>query len=290
MQKIEVYGGLKPAQSLEELAKRMALPNAYAFAGFAELDGIPVYVKLRRLKPSNKLRQIFRGSAPWTVPPRLVEAQNLQQLAALGLGSVEVLAVGWHRRFGLLERELLVTRKIPNAVDLATLARSPGGAESISLESMLQVGLAVGRMHKLGFRHRDLFLRNILLCEDGPHFIDCRRGSMQGRWTRDFVYDLAAVEKWAASLLSLAQREAFFVGYLSQRDVPELATLLQQVDKQRRTFVNNFKGKRRGHRSSFEAPTLEVEALSVEGLRAAQSNLSAALHALSSKTPEGSPV
>jgi tRNA A-37 threonylcarbamoyl transferase component Bud32 len=75
----------------------------------------------------------------------------------------------------------------------------------------------VARMHALGFVHRDLFLRNVLVdAEDRLVFIDCRRGGRASPW-RGPDYDLACLMLEGAHCLGFEEQLELLRNYFELR-------------------------------------------------------------------------
>lgn len=100
-------------------------------------------------------------NAPFCQSRAAREAAALTWLRDHGLGAPKPVAVWEERRWWLLETALLVTEAWPGP-DLGILL------PTLSREQQLAVGGALGRfvgtLHRLGFRDRNLDLRNLLAC------------------------------------------------------------------------------------------------------------------------------
>ncbi|MBL4847887.1 MAG: hypothetical protein JKY65_20420 [Planctomycetes bacterium] len=192
----------------------------------------------------------------------------------VGISAVRPVASAASYRNGLLSQELLVSVALEGARDLRKLLpeSSPERAEQLCAAA----GAAIGRMHSVGFRHRDLFARNILALGEGPStrmvFLDCREGSAGWRPFRDFAYDLACFDKWSGVLYRTAARRRFFKAYLETRGLrgDQARQLLDRVASRRRALVARFvHGKRGEHKQHqlrprpAEMPPLRWEELGV---------------------------
>lgn len=155
--------------------------------------------------------------------PRVaLEWINLQRFAAWGIPTAQVVACGLERQGGRFRRGALITAEIPDATDLARLARA--GDPRLKSQSWwhgvsTRIADITQRMHQHRFAHGDLKWRNLLVDADGQVFlIDCPSG---GFWRAPFleyriVKDLACLDKVARRTLSRTQRLRFYLGYARQ--------------------------------------------------------------------------
>lgn len=109
-------------------------------------------------------RSLGRRTAPWQASRPTREFDALAWLGEHGLPAAEPLAVYEWRRFGFLQKALLVTRAFPGEpADRVLPALDPVGRR----EAAAAIGRFVARLHELGFRDGNLDLRNLLLrCDD----------------------------------------------------------------------------------------------------------------------------
>lgn len=147
------------------------------------------------------------------------EWQNLRFFKKLGIPVAPVVAWGLERRSGLFGRGAMITREVPNTLDLATMARQadprlsdPQWVARVSR----QVAEATRTMHARRFTHNDLKWRNLLVNDrDELFLIDCPTGTF---WWGPFlrhriVKDLACLDKLAKRQLSRTQRLRFYLHY-----------------------------------------------------------------------------
>lgn len=230
----------QPTASWSQLCRELGLDEGlHRFVGPCSHSSLgAVYAKLWRAKAED----------PWRWQSSVArEAQNLSWLIARGFEAPKPVLYKIEREFfGRLRFEALLSQAIP-ASDLARLAEA-GRLSSADLHALGQV---VSRLHRSGFRHRDLYLRNILKTETGFAFLDCRKGGTNHKWLRGVRYDLACLDLWLAELLSPEHRRAFFLAYsegspLSKRE-------LQRINEQRRALAAALARKSR----TGKAPRLE---------------------------------
>ena len=162
----------------------------------------------------------------WLRPSKAaVEAFGYARLRQLGVPTLETLALGEVRSFGMLKGTFLVTRGVPNTTDMEAFARDfwrPMEArarrrvyEEISTKLLQQVR----RAHGADFFHHDLKWRNILIRQDTdsytPLWIDCPRARYQHlRRRRGVMVDLSGLARLALSYCSLYDRYRFLRRYL----------------------------------------------------------------------------
>jgi len=159
------------------------------------------------------------------------EWEALHILKGLGVPCVAPVALGEHRRWGVLHSAVIVTEGIEGVANLADFAESffaeraqPGWARR---RRALVAALAtiVARMHNKGFIDRDLHPRNVLVDETAEGFnlyvLDCpygRRYASAGTVRRKAVRDLATLARGLAPYSTAGDRVRFLREYLRQRD------------------------------------------------------------------------
>lgn len=181
-----------------------------------ELDGVRYYVK-RYKRAGKALRRWLgrsRSQAEW---------ENLQQFVRWGLATAEIVAYGVEKRLGFFVRGALITREVPQSVDLAALAKT-GDSRLRDPKWIAAIGdqlsSAVRTMHDNHFIHVDLKWRNLLVDAQGKvFFIDCPSG---GFWYgplfwRRVIKDLACLDEVAREHLSRTQRLRFYLRYVQRR-------------------------------------------------------------------------
>jgi hypothetical protein len=123
-------------------------------------DGAAVFVKTYDYPDwRSRLRGLGKRTAPWASPRPHREFDALQWLRAKGLLAPRPLAVLVARTAGFVRRATLVTAAFPGRPASELLPELPA-AERIALATAI-VAL-VQRLHELGFRDRNLDLRNLL--------------------------------------------------------------------------------------------------------------------------------
>lgn len=214
----------EPSASWSELCRELGLDEGlHRFVGPCSHSKFgAIYAKIWRARVED----------PWRWQSSVArEAQNLSWLIERGFEAPKPVLYKIERDIlGRVRFEALLTQAIP-ASDLARLAQ----AERLSIADLSELGRLVARLHRSGFRHRDLYFRNILKTETGFAFLDCRKGGTNHRWLRGVRYDLACLDLWLAELLSPEHRRAFFLAYfegspLSKRE-------LQRINEQRRALA-----------------------------------------------------
>jgi hypothetical protein len=218
-----LFEALRPR--LEEAACRRE-----RWRGFVELGrgaSTRAHLKYSALSTWPALRHASRALVPWLEIPRLQELANLAWLRERGFGAPRPLVAGALRRAGLPRFQFLATEEIEGARTLADVLAPAAGAEPAERAAVLELlARDVARMHALGFVHRDLFARNVLVTTDGAapsavprlHFLDAWRGGPR-RGLRGFDYDLACFLVDGERLLSRAERERFEKRYAEERSL-----------------------------------------------------------------------
>jgi hypothetical protein len=220
------------ALSRGELVSRSPSTRCYRIALG---NGESVYFK-RYVYPPRKLLEF------WLRPSKaVVEAFGFARLRGLGIPSLDVLALGEVRRFGLLRAACVVTRGIPNSRTLEQFAREhwywlpEPERRRVQREISQRLLQQLRRAHEAGFFHHDLKWRNILIHEGEqgftPVWIDCPR-AFQRRFggRRGAVVDLSCLARLALGYLSLYDRYRFLRGYLGPgADPAEVKRLFRLV-------------------------------------------------------------
>ncbi|WP_439860717.1 lipopolysaccharide kinase InaA family protein [Pseudomonas sp. MBLB4136] len=176
--------------------------------------------------------------------PRVkAEWQNLKYFAKWGIPTAPIVAYGLERRLGAFVRGALVTRELPDTLDMSQLAdsdhpwlRDRHWVDRISR----QLAAATRALHGKHFTHNDLKWRNLLVNEQAElFFIDCPTGAFWwGPLLRyRVIKDLACLDKVAKRTLSRSQRLRFYLQYRGHRR-------LSARDKRRiRQIVEFFEGR-----------------------------------------------
>lgn len=201
-----------------------------------EIEGTRYYVK--RYWDAGKGIRKFLGK------PRIKrEWQNMQRFKKWGIATAEVVASGLERSKGLFIRGAMVTKEIPNTIDLSQMVEQQDArlhdykwVNNISL----QLAKATRRMHDHNFAHNDLKWRNLLVDDQqNLFFIDCPTGAFWYGYMFSFrrIKDLACLDKVAKYQLTRTQRLRFYLQY-RERD------RLKDKDKQRiRRIVRLYEGR-----------------------------------------------
>ena len=253
--------------SIHDIYQALKITDS-SYSSFTLLNTRPVYVKSSSpISLGRRLRNAFRSTGPWRKAPRIREFQNLLKLRERGIPAVIPLIAAENRHFGFLERQLLITERVVKSASLFDLAIQEKLGQDQLLSINRKLGNLVGRMHNIGFCHRDLFLRNILVGLNGAklsfHLIDCHGGHWFRMPGRAFAYDLGCYEKWAATLFDVNTRSHFFAGYLEARPGVNLEKLLRLTNRARQRIVlRRLKRKRQHHKErQHREPVLQAEPL-----------------------------
>lgn len=185
---------------------------------------------------------VKRGIQFWMRPGKgAVEVWAYRQLQALGIPTLEIVAFGEERKLGALRSNFLVSRAVPDSMNLSEFAlrhwyRMPEPLRrQVYAEIADQLVTQTRTAHRARFFHHDLKWRNILVHkEDGRYatvWIDAPRASkMRLRRGRGAIVDLAGLARVAISLLSVYDRMRFVVRYLgSGRSPGEAKRLYRKV-------------------------------------------------------------
>lgn len=201
-----------------------------------EINAIRYYVK-RYWDAGKGIRKVLGK-------PRIKnEWQNMQRFRKWGIPTAEVVASGLERDKGFFVRGAMITKEIPNTIDLAQrvinhdpLLHDYHWVNNISL----QLAKNTRKMHDHNFAHNDLKWRNLLVDDKGKlFFIDCPTGAFWYGYMFSFrrIKDLACLDKVAKYQLTRTQRLRF---YLQYRERPRL----NAKDKQRiRLIVRHYEGR-----------------------------------------------
>ncbi len=178
----------------------------------------------------------------WMRPGKAgVEVFAYQQLAQLGIPTLDPVAYGEYRRFGMLLATCVVTVEVPNAVELRKFAIDtwylmPEPQRSDVYREIAQKLVEQLRTaHAASFFHHDLKWRNILIQknESGytPVWIDAPRADIKRlRRNRGIMVDLSGLARIAISVLSVYARMRFICQYLGRERKPgDARHLFRQV-------------------------------------------------------------
>lgn len=172
---------------------------------------------------------------------------NLQWFAQHGIATAEVVACGMERRLLGFKRGALITREIPGAVDLASLARSHDprlSNERWVNQISLQAAEMLYKMHQHGFIHNDFKWRNLLVdSSDKLYVIDCPLGRF---WYGPFLRyrilkELAMLDRVAKYRFRRTQRLRFFLNYRrARRLTPQDKKLLYRFFQRKERRPSSF--------------------------------------------------
>jgi hypothetical protein len=229
-------------EAVEELVRGLPgfLPDTTSRAYRLEIEGLAVFIKYYQAQQDG-----FRWSRLMGAKPRR-ELRNLKLIRALGVATLEPLATGVSRCWGVFQSGYLATLEEPAAEELAVLAsRHPERLADAGFYSMLCSGLsdAVRRLHRAHFFHNDLNWRNVLIrARDGCGLTVLLFDSPNGRrWyfpfaERRLIKDLAHLDTLARVYLRRTQRLKFYLAYagrsrLTPADKKRLAAVLRRSDR-----------------------------------------------------------
>ena len=209
--------------ALDEL-ERLATA-AGSTAGPVQLGARRAWVKASPLRGRSRLRHGLRGALLRRPLPREAEHANLRWLERRLFRVPPPLAAAALHRGGLPAHQALFTGFVEDA---APLPQVLDGATAREREELLEeLAREVGRMHALGFAHRDLYLRNVLVTPPAPRgdprrlvVIDAWSGG-PGRARRDAPLDLACLLLEGANLLLPGEQRLLLARYLDERALQE---------------------------------------------------------------------
>lgn len=193
-----------------------------------ETESGTVVVKHGILRGKARIRHGLRRTFGLSLP-RLREFDNLRWLRERLFSAPSPRFAGVILQGGLPTVQFLATERIApskNLADfLATEREDSRAAESFPerREVLSILAREVARMHALGFVHRDLYPRNLLVHERRIAFLDAWRGG-PGFDSRGPAYDLACLMLYGADWLEREEQERFLAEYFEARasqDRPE---------------------------------------------------------------------
>lgn len=162
----------------------------------------------------------------WLQPTKaIVEAVGLHELGKLGIPTVKVVAYGEHRWFGFIRSTFIVTQAISDQLAMNHyLARVwyqlPRQEKKQALDKLQPVVIGqLQKIHRTGFFHWDLKLRNLLITipvSDKPTitWIDCPRS--RSKSPDNFsgtVKDLSDMARVGIRVLTPGQQFRFLLDY-----------------------------------------------------------------------------
>jgi tRNA A-37 threonylcarbamoyl transferase component Bud32 len=176
----------------------------------------------------------------------LAQVRAARRLHRAGVATPEILAAGWRRIAGPLQRHALVVRAIPGAINLYEAARrTPDGLAKRSI--LREAARLVRRMHDAGFLHGDLNLTNLVLepTEGGPlvQVVDLDRGRFRTRLgpaarARNLARLLRSYEKWLARQAPplSGREEIYFLRCYAGGERGMVRRLVNDLSRHRRSF------------------------------------------------------
>lgn len=165
-------------------------------------SGKEVYIKTYDYpRVADRLRGALRNTGPFTPSRARREAEAAAWLAQHGFLAAEVVGVAEFRTLGFVRRAILATRAVHGQpLDRLLPEAAPPARAAIGAA----LGDFVGRLHRLGFRDRNLDLRNLLLAEEATTLRLCKIDSPRYRLVRPGPADDAlASADWARLLPQL---------------------------------------------------------------------------------------
>jgi len=225
-------GTLRAVGSLEHLDAWLPELERSALAGRREsrrctLGEWHAFYKGSALRGKHALRHALRRALGWSDIPRLQEFENLTWLREHGFLAPRPLLAGVFTRSGVPRFQFLCTEFVADAPTLdAWLARTSrwGALAAVAQSERASVVSALARdlaqLHSLGFVHRDLFARNLLVSSAGGArrivFLDAWRGGPR-RGSRGPEHDVACFFLDGASLLEREEQALFLSTYGAER-------------------------------------------------------------------------
>ena len=179
--------------------------------------GCELYAKGSPLAPRTALRHGLARLLLRRPEPRLVEFANLAWLRAHGFAAPRPRLAGVWRRAGLARYQFLTTEAVPAPRLEDFLAAVDDGLRRAALTRLAE---ELARLHALGFVHRDLFARNLLIQagDEGPRpvFLDAWRGG-PGPDLRGPLHDLGCLMLDGATLFRPAEQAHLLARYAERR-------------------------------------------------------------------------
>ena len=205
--------------------------------GAIEIGGARVFVKASALRGSAARRHALRKRLAGLPLPRVREYENLRWLRARIFQAPRPLAAAVLWRGGLPRFQVLMLEELSGVANLDHVLPGESPAERLALAR--ELGSEVGRMHSLGFIHRDLFPRNLLvLSPENPRrivFVDAWRAA-PGASLRGPAYDLGCLFLEGAELWSEEEQQSLLDAYAASRKAqgrPAKPRLLHSARRER---------------------------------------------------------
>ena len=240
---------------LESLGAELedAASGARKGRGFRSSAGTSVFLKYGPLRGKSRARHALRRALGLSELPRIQEFENLAWLRDHGFDAPPPLAAGVAGPRKLASFQFLVTQEIRSTRTLEDFFRC-GGIPEQRANVLRILGRDLARLHALGFVHRDLFLRNLLMLEAAGttriFFLDAWRGGPRKRTgaLRGPEYDVACLMLEGATTFDRAEQQLFLHSYEMESGNRGRAlsrtTFFRRVEKHRRAVLAR-EGRRR---------------------------------------------
>lgn len=200
-------------ESLESQASQADAPEIER----CELRGVQLVIKRGRLRGKAARRHALRRAIGLGLP-RLREFENLAWLRKRLFQAPRPVFAGVVSRRGVPHFQFLATEYLGESRSLDKFLTE----ERDRSEILLVLARETARMHSLGFVHRDLYPRNLLVRGSTIAFLDAWRGGPGFGW-RGPDHDLACLMLYGSEWLTQAEQERFFQDYFAQREVQDRA-------------------------------------------------------------------
>lgn len=199
-------------------------------------------------------RQRFRGMLRGTFlkPSRArSEFRALAAMRRLGINAVRPIAFGERRVLHFVRSCFLITESVPDAMSLVAFIQAFGErsasphARRARIEILTSLARQVRHMHEMGFVHRDLFWRNVLIRPIPSdrfefYFLDASVGKrirIAHRRQDSIVHDIAALGVLAPDFCSKSDQLRFLLEYLDTKSLgPEDRNWLRRVQTRSSSF------------------------------------------------------
>jgi tRNA A-37 threonylcarbamoyl transferase component Bud32 len=273
--KIDGVGPLvNDAQLIERLIE---LAKSGVSAGIRlSCSGFDLYLKGSALRGKTRIRHSIRAAVLRCELPRLAEFENLTWLRNHDFRAPCPVSAGVVYLPGHPPFQFLATQVIEHTqtLDCALLDSDSEVREKI----LSGLGRDVARLHNLGFIHRDLYPRNLLIASDDPehyiNFIDAWRGGAR-RQLRGPKYDHACLMLHGAAWFTASEQAAYFAAYLASLDDQVLSkrvnldphAWLKRLAKERANLARRFNQRRSPDSPLPSAKPWKISKLEAEWIR-----------------------
>jgi len=200
-------------EALETCATQTGAPDLER----CEILGVELLIKRSKLHGKSARRHGLRSLFGFPAP-RLAEFQNLTWLRERLFLAPRPLFAGVVSRAGVPQFQYLATEYLHGATTLHEHLVEETEHEQV----LATLAREVARMHALGFVHRDLYPRNLLVRAETVTFVDAWRGGA-GPGLRGPEYDLACLMLYGSEWLERQEQSRFFADYFAERVIQERA-------------------------------------------------------------------